>query len=179
MTVETGRTPESDSSGAGLEGGETAASWIRAAPDGPSATLVLATEAREAVARWAEDRYPHEACGLLIGSVAEGRTVVERAALARNLDRERAHDRYELDPADHLRAERTARAEGLDVVGIWHTHPDHPARPSRTDFERAWPGWSYLIASVGRGGLELRSWRLEDDAFVEEDIGGDGPPRKD
>ena len=82
---------------------------------------------------------------------------------ARNLNVERAHDRYELDPRDQLAAERAARDSGREVIGVWHTHPDHPATPSETDRAAAWSGWSYLILSVVRGELaELRSWRLDE-----------------
>jgi proteasome lid subunit RPN8/RPN11 len=75
------------------------------------------------------------------------------------------------------RADAGARASRLDVVGIWHSHPDHPARPSATDERAAWEGWSYLIAGVGRAGLtDLRSWRLSGREFVEEPLRvvGDG-----
>lgn len=116
-------------------------------------------------------RYPHEACGLLLGSLADGCCAVATARPARNLNAERSHDRYELDPADYLAAERDAKAAGLVLVGVWHTHPDHPARPSATDREFAWPGWSYLILSVGREGVrEMRSWRLAGKEFEEEEI---------
>jgi proteasome lid subunit RPN8/RPN11 len=126
---------------------------------------------REIEARAARD-YPHEACGLLVGRRSGGRVEVVRVRPARNLA-PRARERYELDPADHLAAEDEARALGLEVVGVWHSHPEHPARPSRTDLERAWPGWSYLIASV-RGGetVELCAWRLDGDRFREQELCG-------
>ncbi len=115
--------------------------------------------------------YPLEACGLLVGRAANGACTVVRLRRARNLNTERARDRFELDPGDYLAAEHEARVAGLDVVGVWHTHPDQPARPSATDREWAWPGWSYLILSVGREGVaEMRSWRLADGAFAEEEI---------
>lgn len=90
---------------------------------------------------------------------------------ARNLDTARARDRYELDPADHLAAEELARSAGLDVIGIWHSHPDHPAVPSESDQAQAWHGWSYLIVSVAAGTVrELRSWRLAGPSFEEEEL---------
>ena len=90
---------------------------------------------------------------------------------ARNLNTERAEDRYEMDPLDLLRADEMARARRLDIVGVWHTHPDHPARPSATDRAQAWDGWSYLILEVGAGGVQaMRSWRLEGAEFVEEAV---------
>ena len=119
----------------------------------------------------ARAEYPHEACGLLIGREAGGRTLVERVASCRNLAGDRLADRYLLDPNDFRAADETARREGFDIVGIWHTHPDHPARPSETDLEAAWPGYSYLIVSVTSAGVaERRAWRLEDERFIEQEI---------
>lgn len=115
--------------------------------------------------------YPCETCGLLLGECRDGRCCVASQRPAKNLNRERARDRFELDPQDYLRAEEAAAAAGLAVVGIWHSHPDHPARPSATDLAMAWAGWSYLIVSVRRSGVaELRSWRLAGDSFEEEEV---------
>ena len=119
----------------------------------------------------ARAEYPHEACGLLIGREADGRTLVERIVSCRNLAVDRLADRYVLDPDDFLAADEAARKEGLDIVGIWHTHPDHPARPSETDLEAAWPEYCYLIVSVTSAGVaEHRAWRLEDERFIEQEI---------
>ncbi len=113
--------------------------------------------------------YPEETCGLLLGRRNEDLVEVLELVQARNLNRERARDRYELDPDAFLAADTQARARGREVVGVWHSHPDHPARPSATDRARAWPDWSYVIASVNPTGLqELRSWRLHDGDFIEE-----------
>jgi proteasome lid subunit RPN8/RPN11 len=115
--------------------------------------------------------YPHEVCGLLLGRQVNGDTWVERVTEARNLATDRLADRYALDPDDFLAADTAARRDGLDVVGIWHTHPDHPARPSRTDLEAAWEGYAYLILSVRRDGVaDMRAWRLNGTAFVEQPI---------
>ena len=113
--------------------------------------------------------YPHETCGLLIGYVRAGRTSVEQVTGARNLRVKRSRDRYLLDPDDFLRAERRASELGLDVVGVWHSHPDHPPVPSQIDLEAAWPGYSYLVVSVAEGGVvSLASWRLVDGKFEKE-----------
>ena len=124
------------------------------------------------VEAWARADYPNEACGLLVGRPpTELGPAVVRAVRCANLNRERAHDRYQLDPADHLAAEDAARNEGLEVIGVWHTHPDHPAQPSETDRAAAWEGWSYLIVAVSaRGVSDVRSFRLRGEAFVEEEI---------
>ena len=92
----------------------------------------------------------------------------------RNATREVARDRYEVHPEDFLAADDRARELGLEVVGVWHSHPESGPIPSKTDFERSWPGWSYLICGWPAGDLDstpvLRSWRrLRDNApFVEE-----------
>ncbi|MGH8508908.1 MAG: Mov34/MPN/PAD-1 family protein, partial [Gammaproteobacteria bacterium] len=68
-------------------------------------------------------------------------------------------------------ADRDARARGLEIVGVWHSHPDHPAEPSETDRAAAWEGWSYLIVSVARDGINaIRSWRRDAGQFYEEDV---------
>ena len=133
--------------------------------------LVLPPGVRRDLESWIGAGYPDETCGLLIGRSDRGRIEAARAARAKNLNRERARDRYELDPADYMAAELDARRDGLEIVGIWHSHPDHPAEPSETDRAAAWEGWSYLIARVTARGVEhMRSWRLAGDRFVEEPV---------
>jgi len=133
--------------------------------------LELNAARQERLQDWARYSYPREGCGLLLGQARDGVVRVVEVMRARNANTERAHDRYELDPGDFLRADQRARARQLEIVGIWHTHPDHPARPSATDRQRAWDGWSYLILSVNHLGVQaLRSWRLDGDDFVEEAV---------
>ena len=79
-----------------------------------------------------------------------------------------AHDRYWIDPADLLRVQREAHDQGLEIIGIVHSHPDHPAVPSECDRRLAWPVYSYLIASVWGGQVtDMQSWRLNDSAQFE------------
>jgi proteasome lid subunit RPN8/RPN11 len=133
--------------------------------------LRLPVLVRSELARLVAAGYPHETCGLLVGRELPDGAAVERVVPARNRNEERARDRYLLDPDDHLRAESEARAGGRDVVGVWHSHPDHPAQPSETDRAAAWEGWAYLIASVTPQGVaELRAWRLRGEHFHEEPI---------
>lgn len=133
--------------------------------------LRISDELRARIERWAREGYPLETCGLMLGRLDNGLVKVEEVTCARNLNAERAHDRYDLDPQDFLDADGAARGRGWDIVGIWHSHPDHPARPSKTDREAAWRGWSYLILSVNRERVEeLRSWHLEQEEFEEEAI---------
>lgn len=131
--------------------------------------LALHVAARTCIEEAARRRYPREACGLLIGRSNPDRVEVVEAREGSNLDLVRGHDRYVLDPLDHLAAQEHARARGLEVVGAWHSHPDAAAQPSETDRRGAWPNWSYVIVAVWTGEVtELRSWRLSDARFVEE-----------
>lgn len=137
--------------------------------------LAIGREHLESVLRHAEAAYPEECCGALVGRGPGGDegVAVEGAV---PLDNERAdsrHNRYLIHPETVLAAQREARRSGLDIVGYYHSHPDHPAVPSDFDREHAWPGMSYLIVSVRRGrAAGARSWRLADDRgrFDEETV---------
>ena len=133
--------------------------------------LVLPAEVRRQISIWAAAGHPDEACGLLIGRARGNRFQVVRASCARNLETDRPRDRYTLAPDDWVAAESRAKTDGLDVIGVWHSHPDHPAEPSQTDLEAAWEDYSYLILSVTPEGVtDLRSWRLFERAFEEQVI---------
>jgi proteasome lid subunit RPN8/RPN11 len=136
-----------------------------------SLPLRLSAELRTLLERWVLAGYPEETCGLLLGERSQEGSVIQRVMQAKNLNRERAQDRYELDPQDFLVADTQARALGLNVLGVWHSHPDHPARPSKTDREAAWPEWSYVILSVSRNGVQdIRSWRLNGNHEFDEEV---------
>lgn len=137
----------------------------------PTTTLHLPAVVRRRVSDWVCAGYPRETCGLLLGLNEGSETRVLEVRQAKNLNTQRAGDRYKLDPGDHLRAEQAARDSGLEIVGVWHSHPDHPAEPSETDRAAAWEGWSYAILAVSAAGvLDIRSWRLFGAAFHEEDV---------
>jgi proteasome lid subunit RPN8/RPN11 len=124
--------------------------------------------------------YPNECCGMLLGHAdGEFKEVLEVVPL-RNLrhDSARAHEllplddpgreseknRFLIDPLEQLRVEREARERSLDVLGYYHSHPDHPARPSNYDRDHAWPWYSYVIVSIERGeAAEMTSWVLSED----------------
>lgn len=108
--------------------------------------------------------YPNEICGILVGPRGERRATEARRA--RNIVVDRARDRYEIDPRDHIRIQREADNAGQDIVGYYHTHPDHPAQASRFDTERAWAGYVYLIVAVENGSPAAAN------AFVAEKDGG-------
>lgn len=97
--------------------------------------------------------------------------VASEAHPIRNLNEERARDRYNMDPVGFMRVEKDIARRGLEMVGIYHSHPDHPARPSQTDFNHAWPIFSYIIYAIAKGtDIEAKNWCLNEDAseFVEE-----------
>jgi proteasome lid subunit RPN8/RPN11 len=110
----------------------------------------LPSDLREEMRHLAEAAYPLEGCGILLGQ--PGGAVTEVRA-GRNLrgPEDRGRDRYVLDPRDVVAAQRDADGAGLDLVGFWHTHPDHPSRPSQYDADHAWPGYVYVIVSVREG----------------------------
>lgn len=120
------------------------------------------------VARHAERGYPREVCGILIGrrDAGAGVTDVLEVVEAANTWAEEAERtrRFHIEPRDILREERRARESEREIVGFYHSHPDHPARPSTTDREFAWPVYAYVIQSVKDGrAADIACWRLLDD----------------
>ena len=137
--------------------------------------IVLSDALVEAITRHAEREYPHECCGLLVGRMeTDGRkTVLEIYAVSNAREEAARHNRSLILPEEYLRGERYARERRLDIVGNYHSHPDHPAVPSQFDLEHAWPTWSYIIVSVREGkAVDLRSWEMEADRsrFNEEQL---------
>lgn len=123
--------------------------------------LVLATQAWETLRSAAEAGYPLEVCGILLGPAGQTgpQRRVSEAVACGNLNVERARDRYQMDPLDQLRVERDARQRGLETLGYYHSHPDHPADASATDLELSWEGVHYLIVSVRDGRVaDQRAW---------------------
>jgi proteasome lid subunit RPN8/RPN11 len=124
--------------------------------------------------RHGEASYPEEGAGLLLGRVeADNRLVQSILSLANAREDAARHNRYLITPVDMLHGEQEAMRLGMDVLGVFHSHPDHPNRPSEFDREWALPWFSYLITSVNHGqAVESRCWRLSDDRqqFSEEQI---------
>jgi proteasome lid subunit RPN8/RPN11 len=118
----------------------------------------------EAIEAHGAEGYPDEICGIMLGANAD-HTVIE-VRRARNIIVERSRDRYEIDPRDHIRIQREADAKGMDIVGYYHSHPDHPAQASRFDTERAWAGYVYVIVSIAKGKP------VDANAFVADQDGG-------
>jgi proteasome lid subunit RPN8/RPN11 len=114
----------------------------------------------DAIRRHGAETYPNECCGALIGR--DG-VVTDTYALP-NTTEEGPRRRFLVRPADYRAAEGRARERGSDLLGFYHSHPDHPARPSQYDLDHAWPYFSYVIIAVGAGVPgEMTSWRLRED----------------
>jgi len=111
----------------------------------------------------AKKGYPNECCGLLIGKNENGKKKVISITPITNINKTRMQDRYEMDPRELEAADNAARQKSVEIIGIYHSHPDHPPRPSAFDQERAWPVYSYMIVAVEKGvKFEAQSWVLED-----------------
>ena len=127
------------------------------------------------IAAHGELDYPHECCGLLLGSFgANGpKLVVETYPISNAREEEAKRNRFLIRPEELMQGERYAATKELEVVGFYHSHPDHPAVPSQYDLEHAWPVYSYIVVSI-RAGLAqgIRSWELALDRsqFNEERI---------
>ena len=99
-----------------------------------------------------EETYPHECCGIMVGVFTEDGIRVQSLMRCGNTRTDSAHNRYQISPADLFRAQREAGAQGQEIVGFYHSHPDHPARWSSTDLAEAhWTGCAYVITSVDKG----------------------------
>jgi proteasome lid subunit RPN8/RPN11 len=136
-------------------------------------TLIVEDEHVAAIRKHGEADYPHEACGLMGGKKEGERTIVRQLVALPNERLDSARNRYKIDPGAYRRAEKAFDEQGLEIVGVYHSHPDHPAKPSEFDRDHAWPWWSYVIVAVAAGHSgDLKSWRLSDDrtAFTEEPI---------
>lgn len=99
-----------------------------------------------------EETYPHECCGALLGHSMQGSWKIVSAVRAGNTRTDSAHNRYHIAPVELVRIERDARRQGLEIAGFYHSHPDHPAQWSTTDFAEAhWLGCCYMITEVAQG----------------------------
>ena len=125
-----------------------------------------------------EASYPYECCGVLIGTTdVDKKHTVHAFRQCKNNNKERAADRYDMDPLDFMRAEREFEGSPWEIIGIYHSHPDHPSRASQTDTDRAGEimayAWSYIIVSVQNGKVaSAQSWMLSeaDNKFREEPL---------
>jgi proteasome lid subunit RPN8/RPN11 len=140
-------------------------------------TLVLAEEFARGIREYGAKDYPNETCGAILG--VDGGASREARALFPLINRrdDSPRNRFSVDANDFRMAEKAAAERGLELIGWYHSHPDHPARPSEFDREHAWPWYSYVIVSVASGQpRDMTSWRLADDRthFDAEEIASPG-----
>lgn len=134
--------------------------------------LIISNNNLEKILNHAREAYPYECCGILVGLLGEKKEVKEIRGV-KNINKERGHDRYEIDPRELDRVDKDSSKNGLKVIGFYHSHPDHPPEPSAFDIERAWQSYSYIIVSVLKGeDLVTKSWVLDegDKSFKEEPL---------
>jgi proteasome lid subunit RPN8/RPN11 len=134
--------------------------------------LRIADQALDAIRRHAAAAYPDECCGALIGHEEAGLSVHSALPLA-NVTDDGPRRRFRVAAADYRHAEAQARSAGAQLLGFYHSHPDHPARPSQHDLDQALPNFSYVIVAVDSGQPgAVSSWRLRADrtTFDEEGL---------
>jgi len=137
--------------------------------------IKLRQEHLAVIIRCGEAEYPYECCGILTGNLAEDKAKIVGNILPISNARAESdkHNRFLITPEEMLRGEMFARKHQQDVLGFYHSHPDHPSAPSAYDLEHAWPFYSYVIVSVVQGKAEsITSWELKNDRseFIEESI---------
>ena len=138
----------------------------------PEIRLVLDAGVAGAIRRHGEEAYPHECCGALVGRNGCADAVV---ALP-NTTEEGPRRRFLVRPSDYRLAEQRAGELGAELLGFYHSHPDHPARPSQYDLDHAWPTFAYVIVAVTAGAAaDMTVWWLKDDrtTFEKGDLHGD------
>ena len=126
----------------------------------PDRRLSLADSVGAAIRRHGEEAYPHECCGALFGKDHR----VETSLALPNTTEEGPRRRFMVRPSDYQLAERRATELGGELLGFYHSHPDHPARPSQYDLDHAWPTFAYVIVAVAAGTAgDMTVWYLKDD----------------
>jgi proteasome lid subunit RPN8/RPN11 len=139
--------------------------------------LKISQKEYDALRRHGEETYPHECCGVLLGHMDDAARIVSSVVRCGNTRTDSPQNRYNIDPRELVRIQRLGRDQGDDIVGFYHSHPDHPARWSATDFAEAhWIGCSYVITSVAKGiaettnSFELVGTDENDKQFADERI---------
>jgi proteasome lid subunit RPN8/RPN11 len=128
--------------------------------------LTISARVDEAIRRHGEETYPHECCGALVG---RGDGVTDAVALP-NTTEEGPRRRFLVRPSDYRLAERRATELGGELLGFYHSHPDHPAKPSQYDLDHAWPTFAYVIVAVAAGASQAMTvWFLKDDRSIFEE----------
>ena len=129
----------------------------------------LGTETIAAIREHGREAYPEECCGALLGTAGNGAVRVTRVERTENSSREEKRRRYVVAPLEYVRVERLADADGLSLLGFYHSHPDHPAVPSEYDREHGLPFFHYVVLAVGpESSGEIASYLLSEDRGVFE-----------
>lgn len=129
-------------------------------------TIRLTPAQLDEIRRHGEADYPHECCGLMLGAFAAdgGKRVEEIYPISNAREETAKRNRFLITPDELMRGEKHAREGKRDIVGVYHSHPDHPAVPSQFDLDHAWPVFSYVIVAVHEGrAQDLLSWELRAD----------------
>ncbi|AEU35077.1 Mov34/MPN/PAD-1 family protein [Granulicella mallensis] len=119
-------------------------------------SLKLSQQLYDELRAHGEETYPHECCGIMLGRASDEGLHVASLVRAGNTRTDSAHNRYHIAPQELIKAQREGRKAGYDIVGFYHSHPDHPAQWSSTDFAEAhWFGCSYVITAIEKGTAKI------------------------
>jgi len=128
--------------------------------------VAISAAVDDAIRRHGEETYPHECCGALVGREGQVTATVPLS----NTTEEGPRRRFLVRPSDYRLAESRASELGADLLGFYHSHPDHPARPSQYDLDHAWPTFAYVIVAVAAGKAgDMTVWWLKDDRSTFEE----------
>ena len=132
-------------------------------------------EIEKSIREFGEQEYPNECCGLLFGKINSDKSkeITEILPISNAQNEENRYNRFLITPKDMIKGELYARKHNVDIIGFYHSHPDHPAKPSQFDLDHAWPVYSYIITSVINGKADvMTSWLLSSNRakFENEEI---------
>jgi proteasome lid subunit RPN8/RPN11 len=126
--------------------------------------VAISDAVNQAIRRHGQETYPHECCGALVGTTADAESIVADVVPLPNTTEEGPRRRFLVRASDYRLAERRAAEMGGELLGFYHSHPDHPARPSQYDLDHAWPTFAYIIVAVANGkATDMTVWFLKDD----------------
>jgi proteasome lid subunit RPN8/RPN11 len=129
----------------------------------PIAPLILPPTLFRQIQSEGESGYPNEICGMIFGRDVGGQRVAAKLVAGKNVfEADEQYHRFSIDPLQQLKAEKAAEKEGLALLGYYHSHPDHPARPSQYDLDHAWEYYAYVIVAIAKGkAVDMTSWVLK------------------
>ncbi len=127
--------------------------------------IILPNQFVQQINTHAETEYPNECCGAVLGRLEkESKTAYNVLPISNTREESEKYHRFLIRPEEYLMCEKTALKQGWDIIGFYHSHPDHPAEPSQYDLEHAFPVYSYIIVSVVKGTVnKMTSWELLSD----------------